>query len=152
MADMAKYSRNLGFSLLECLVGLFVLQILMFSMAPSFKRFIIDKQEMVVLQDLKNIIEWTRWQALHRHEILYLEPKHSDWKNTWVVYSKNKRLREVSHYVWNDISIQWHGFITSQRLIFYPKMEQNHCNGLFRIGKYQLWLNRLGHMRVTHEI
>ena len=146
---MAKNSYQLGFSLFECLLGLFLFQVLIFACIPSLQTWIQRKEERWVLNDLQEMIEFARWEALHRHEILYLEPKNADWHNTWLVYSKNKIIRQFSHHFFMPVKIQWHGFLPSQRLIFYPKMKQNRCNGVFQIGQYRLWLNRLGHLRVT---
>jgi Tfp pilus assembly protein FimT len=148
---MAKYSRCLGFSLFEVLLGLFVFQILIFSIWPSFQAIMRDKEASLFVHDLQNSIDWVRWEAVKRQEVLYLEPI-GNWKNAWAVYSKERILRQYKPFIRSNIEVVWHGFISSQRLTFYPKVYQNHCNGLFQIGHYRLWLNRLGHMRVSYAV
>jgi Tfp pilus assembly protein FimT len=148
---MAKYSRSLGFSLFEVILGLFIFQILIFAVWPSFQAILEEKKAQLLVHDLQNSIEWVRWEAVRRQEVLYLEPV-GGWRHAWVIYSKDKVLRQYQAFWGTNISVSWHGFIPSNRLVFYPKIYQNHNNGLFQIGHYRLWLNRLGHMRVSYAV
>ena len=145
MAVMAKDLRNAGISLFECICAIFLLQLLICFAWPSLQGFIAQKTSRQLLLDLKSTIEWARWQAVVSKEEIYLE--FTD--NGWVLYSATKLLRHADKV---RQKIIWHGFSGAQRFVFYPDIHRNYLNGIFQIGPYKLWLNRLGHMRESNAV
>jgi hypothetical protein len=145
---MAKNIRQTGLSLFECVVSLFLLQVLIFSSWPTFQTFFRDKITHSILMDLKESIEWSRWQAAIRNEIIFLEMH----ENGWQIYSSKTLLRDEKSYLGFHEKIFWHGFSNGTRFIFYPDIYQNHLNGYFQMGSYRLWVNRLGHMRESYGL
>ncbi len=148
---MAKDFKQSGLSFLECLIALALLQVLIWASYPSLMSLIQQKQSTRLLHQLETTIDWARWMAVIRHEKLILKPR-GQWQRGWQIFANDQLIKEVKGVKAGDISIQWHGFSSIGYLTFYPQMVSNHLNGYFQIGHQQLWINRLGHMRVTYGI
>lgn len=145
---MAKNFKQKGLSFLECLIALALCQVLIWGCYPSFMTLIQQNQSFKLLNQLQTSIDWARWMAVIRHEKLIIEPI-GQWQHGWRIFANQKLIKEVKGVGTEHISLQWHGFTGNGHLTFYPKMVSNHLNGYFQMGHHQLWINRLGHMRVT---
>lgn len=145
---MAKNAFQRGMSLMECLIALCLLQAIIMASWPSMQHWMQQKIAYSVIQDLKDSIEWARWQAVIRHETIHMEMLADGWQ----IYSSSALLRQVKPYWGYRLHLDWHGFSSAKRFIFYPNIHQNHLNGVFQIGPYRLWVNRLGHMRESYGL
>lgn len=148
---MAKNIKQAGISFLECILAMVVLQVFLMAAYPAFMGFIRQKQSRYVLEHLQSSIDWARWMAVMRHEKLHIEPI-GEWQKGWRIFADNQLIREFKMQNIGNVIIQWHGFSGNRHLTFYPKMVSNHLNGYFQIGHQKMWINRLGHMRVTYGI
>ena len=148
---MAKDSKQCGISFLECILALMLFELFLSFCYPSLMMFLKSQQEKKLIRHLQSSIDWARSMAIIRQEKLILSPL-ENWQKGWQIVSNDKMIKEVRLGYKYSVSVKWHGFSDFRRLTFYPNMSSNHLNGYFQIGYYQLWINRLGHMRVTYGI
>ncbi len=130
-----------GFSLLEILLSLVLFQWCLFSLWPGVKDLLSSHQCKNDLFELQSLVNWTRTNAMLRHENLSLE-----LEPILQVKSDNQVLKR-----WEQSAFKatWH---SQHPLLFRFNPLENHVNGhliLHCAGAIEmhLWLNRLGYSR-----
>jgi hypothetical protein len=121
---------NSGYSLLEALCLLVLMQVIFCWLSPSFKSWLQNYRCRQTTLELQKIIAALRVTAVLRQESQKLDLL---------------RLRQEN--------ISWQGLLKGKELIFQPNSVANRLNGYFTIQcspyfGYRLWLNRLGYSRI----
>lgn len=121
---------NSGYSLLEVLCLLMLLQVMVCWITPSFKSWMQAYRCRQTAFELQKTIEGLRVMAN-----LQQEPQ-------------KLNLIKLSYE-----HIHWQGLIKGKELIFWPNSISNRLNGFFTIQcgsyfGYHLWLNRLGYSHI----
>ncbi|NBX84688.1 MAG: hypothetical protein EBQ95_03665 [Gammaproteobacteria bacterium] len=150
MVQLAQHPQKItGYSLLECLLTLFLLQALMWMAWPSIKQIELRWKAQQVLSQIHQVVEWTRWNALLKHQIYAIEIKANHLE---VFDIHHKRVKATSSWD-KDIHVRWHGFQTRLPLVFESELSELHLNGIWEVLiKNQVYhryiMNRLGHGHV----
>lgn len=130
-----------GSSLLEILLSLLLFQWCIFSLWTGVKDLLSSHQCKNDLFELQSLVNWTRTNAILRHENLSLE------LDPIVQVKTDKQVLKR----WEMISFKatWH---SQHPLLFRLNSLENHVNGDLILHcrggiEMHLWLNRLGHSR-----
>jgi hypothetical protein len=151
MDQLAQHSQKItGYALLECLLTVFLLQALMWMAWPSIQQMELRWKAQQALSQIHQVVEWTRWSALLKHQTLVIELKSHHLE---VVDIHQKRVKVTSQ--WDEhIQVRWHGFQTTLPLVFESELSELHLNGVWEVLiNHQVYrrymMNRLGHGRVV---
>lgn len=147
-------SKVQGLISLQFLLGLIAIQMLLLASLPGFKSMLESTQAKFDLNQLEFQINYLRWLAIVRHQVLYLRPLslEGDWHHGWTVSDKHHVLWQKKPYQFIKVRVKWYGFEQNPPLVFYPDLFKNHLNGYFDVQGYRLWINRLGHTRLAYEL
>jgi hypothetical protein len=151
MAQLAQNTQKIaGYSLMECLFTLFLLQALIWMAWPSIQLVELRWKAQQVLSQIHQVVEWTRWNALLKHQSFAIELKSNHLE---VLDIHHQRVKVAAP--WDEqIQVRWHGFQTSLPLVFDSELSELHLNGVWEVliknQPYRRYvMNRLGHGRVV---
>ena len=131
------------------MLTVFLMQALMWMAWPSIQQMGLRWKAQQVLSQIHQVVEWTRWTALLKHQNFAIELKTDHLE---VIDMHQQRVKTTSP--WNDhIQVRWHGFQTRLPLVFESELSELHLNGVWEVLiNHQIYrryiLNRVGHGRV----
>ena len=150
MVQLAQNSKQImGYSLLESLLTVFLLQALIWMAWPSIQNIGLRWKAQQALSHIHQVVEWTRWTALLKHQKLAIQLKSNHLE---VLDIHHQRIKVTPD--WDDnIQVRWHGFQTTLPLVFESELSELHLNGVWEVliknQPYRRYvMNRLGHGRV----
>lgn len=152
--------KKLGLTLIETLIGLFLVSLIAF-FSLSYVSVYKKDQLSIVCEEIKNAVHLARMQALSTGKKLVLTtiPETSNWAEGMVLYLDTPQHQYDTSskpiYAWrwksSGIDVSWHGLQSNDYLIFAAELKSNITNGYFLIKnstqEIKLIVNRLGRVR-----
>ncbi|KTC69285.1 Tfp type 4 fimbrial pilin related signal peptide protein domain protein [Legionella birminghamensis] len=149
-----------GFTLVESMICLTIILILMTIVSPLLKSNDQQIRLKACKQQLILALHFARNQALLSGKPLALraEPDSGDWSKGMVLFFDNAShqfetnlLQHQWHWNCRNIAIKWHGFQSSQYLVFAATPMQAVASGRFELSSetqgIDVIINRLGRIR-----
>lgn len=151
-----------AFTLIELLIALAIAGLSLMFIMPYASSLQQKNQLCVVQDDITSAIRFAKTQALisDNNIILTPLPGMTDWShgisafvdNATHQYTLDDQLLFEWHWQSSAIEVTWHGFQSSQYLLFAAESHRNAANGYFLIKAkslppIKLLVNRLGRVR-----
>lgn len=153
-----------AYTLIETLLCLGLISILLCFSLPHLSSLHQKNQMEVIQDDLKSAIRFAKTEALINDSNLILTPMQdtNDWShgmllfidNTKHHYTQDDTLLREWHWHTPNVQVAWHGFQSSEYLLFSADASRNAMNGRFVISTndkskptVKLVVNRLGRVR-----
>lgn len=147
-----------GFTLFELLVCLFLLALVLLFSVPLTATWYKRNQIQTLSSSVKNAIQMAKTQALITGNTLILShlSEDKDWSKGMLLfvdnaqhkYTPTSKLLYEWHWQQPGIHIEWHGFQSSEYLLFASNLSHSAANGYFMISngdqQVKLIVNRLG--------
>jgi type II secretory pathway pseudopilin PulG len=127
---MADDQRCLGFSLLEMMIMVLILQVLLSIAWPGIQGILTHYRCQHAALSLEKELQRTQMKAILSSRSQIFNPPELGFK------------------------LSWHGFVSGRPLVFETNPVSNRVNGFFELqcslhSGYRLWINRLGHFRLA---
>lgn len=150
-----------GLTLAELLGGLALLSVILLSSFP-FRAILHQKNQLQIrLDEIKNIVRYSKLRAISEKKPLILAPLPGgkDWSRGIILFvddgghEYNAQVKVIHQWSFDakKSSIRWHGFQSSEYLLFSNRLKQSAMNGCFLIEhqkkQARLILNRMGRIQ-----
>ena len=153
------YMRYTGWTLIEVVIVLLMVGVMSGFVISGMRAWYEHTSTRRIVESIVNAVEWSEVYALTAKEKIWLThlPGCVDWSDGMLLETLQHEKIHEWHWLAAGVSVNWHGFLSPEGLIFARDLQHAAMNGFFLLHKHgkilrKIRVNRIGRVKTGELI